>query len=236
MFRKKTGDKDGYDMSDRNKGSAHDLSAPPLKPFSRKGSHAPSMPSSKASGSTAALRHDIPRRGVEPSRRYNRLRASDSESKKLTVGRDICLAGEITSCNKLVVEGQVEAALNDAHTIEITPSGFFKGSAEVDEADISGLYEGELIAREILTVRAGGRINGTVRYGRIVIEAGGEISGDMRALTKEDPMPQSPDAPQSPAAEEPQVSDGTPAGPQAGDGTSEDDRSEDGDDAAKAEA
>jgi len=62
------------------------------------------------------------------------------------------------------------------------PSGYFKGSAEVDEADINGHYEGDLIARERLIVRAGGHIKGKVRYGRIVIESGGEISGDMQAL------------------------------------------------------
>jgi cytoskeletal protein CcmA (bactofilin family) len=180
MFRKKNEDEDGGSASGsgQTNGKGSDLAAPPLKPFSRKGSHVPS----KSSAGSAALRHDVPRRGVEPSRRYERMRPGESESKKLTVGRDICLAGEITSCNKLLVEGRVEASLNDAHAIEIAPTGFFKGAAEVIEADISGLYEGELIAREILTVRSGGRINGTVRYGRIVIEAGGEISGDMRAL------------------------------------------------------
>ena len=69
-----------------------------------------------------------------------------------------------------------------ARIIEVAPSGFFKGSADVEEADISGRFEGDLIARDRLVVRAGGLINGTIRYGRIVIESGGEISGDMQAL------------------------------------------------------
>ena len=62
------------------------------------------------------------------------------------------------------------------------PAVFFKGSADVEEADISGRFEGELIARDRLVVRTGGLINGTIRYGCIVIESGGEISGDMQAL------------------------------------------------------
>lgn len=224
MFRKKTGDDDGYDMPEQNRGASDDLSAPPLKPFSRKGSHAPShaAPAKPAAGPTPSARHDIPRRGVDSNRRFDRLRGHDSESKKLTVGREICLSGEITSCNKLVVEGQVEAALNDAHTIEIAPSGYFKGSAEVDEADISGLYEGELVARETLTVRAGGRINGTVRYGRIVIEAGGEISGDMRALSKDEQEHPIPPAAQRPLTftEDPEVpaADAAADSAKAGDG------------------
>lgn len=192
MFRKKQDD-DGMSKPQRDGDRAQDLPAPPLKPFTRKGSHMPA----KAPAAATAVRHDIPRRPVDPPappRRFDRLRPGESESKKLTVGRDICLKGEITACDKLVVEGRVEVALDDARAIEIAPTGFFKGRAEVDEADISGLYEGELIARELLTVRAGGRINGTVRYGRIVIEAGGEISGDMRALSQADGPAASADA------------------------------------------
>jgi len=186
MFRKKQDDEDGSVKPGDGERNDQDLAAPPLKPFSRKGSHTPPKSPAKPA-STPSARHDIPRRGIEPSRRYDRMRPAESESKKLTVGRDICLAGEITSCHRLVVEGRVEAALNDAHAIEIAPTGFFKGSSEVAEADISGLYEGELVARETLTVRSGGRINGTVRYGRIIIEAGGEISGDMRAIAQDQP-------------------------------------------------
>jgi len=105
----------------------------------------------------------------------------------LIVGRDITLSGEISACDRLVVEGQVEASLPSARIIEVAPTGFFKGSADVEEADISGRYEGELIARDRLIVRAGGRIRGTIRYGRIVIESGGQISGDMQTLEGTEP-------------------------------------------------
>jgi len=180
MFRKKQSENDGS-MKPVHEGDRQDLTAPPLKPFSRKGSHMPVKPAS-----VPQARAEIPRRPIDappapPPRRFERQKAPD-ENKKLTVGRDIRLKGEITSCNKLIVEGQVEAELTEARAIEVAPTGYFKGSANVEEADISGLYEGELLAREILTVRAGGRIHGTVRYGRVVIEAGGEISGDMRSL------------------------------------------------------
>jgi hypothetical protein len=44
------------------------------------------------------------------------------------------------------------------------------------------------VARDLLTVRPGGRVQGQVRYGRVVIESGGEISGDMRALSEDEAM------------------------------------------------
>ena len=186
MFGKKNEDENTTATSDNSAAAkAGDTdnagSAPPWKPFSKKGSHAPAkLPS---------LNNHIPelqRRGSDlpsaPSRRINRPRTNEVESRLLIVGRDIQLNGEITACDKLIVEGHVEVALPGARFLEISPSGFFKGTAEVVEADISGRYEGDLIARNRLIVRSGGRIHGTVRYGRIVIESGGEISGDMQAL------------------------------------------------------
>ncbi len=108
--------------------------------------------------------------------------AQGGEPNRLTVGRNICLNGEITSCEKLVVDGTVEATLTDAQVIEVSPTGYFKGNADVMEAEISGKFEGTLVAKDLLTIYKDGRVDGSVRYGRIIIEAGGEISGDMASL------------------------------------------------------
>ncbi|MCW8863075.1 MAG: polymer-forming cytoskeletal protein [Rhodospirillales bacterium] len=172
---------DRNDSSDDNdKGGA--MSAPPLKPFSRHGSHAPAKPPSQPFRAEQPRRTaDIPRRGSEiPSRPVDR--GSDDGGKKLLVGRDICLHGEITACDRLIVEGTVNAELSDARFIEVLPSGVFNGKADVEEADISGRFEGELTVRGKLTLRSSGRINGKIRYGTLVVEAGGAISGTVETL------------------------------------------------------
>jgi cytoskeletal protein CcmA (bactofilin family) len=104
------------------------------------------------------------------------------EVKKLIVGRDIFLSGEIKSCNKLVVEGSVEAALRDCQTVEIAEAGLFRGSAEIDTADVSGRFEGILTVKKRLLIRSTGKVVGTVRYGQIEIERGGVISGQIEHL------------------------------------------------------
>ncbi len=180
MFRKKTGGDGGADDAKGKETGAQGIIAPPLKPFSKKGSHVPTKAPAAASARTEPSRRTVDIPGA--SRRMERGRTGQAESKKLIVGRDICLKGEITSCDKLVVEGQVEASLTDARVIEVAPSGTFKGDAKVEEADISGRFEGDLVVKDTLIVRATGRIGGSIRYGRIVIESGGEISGDMQAL------------------------------------------------------
>jgi cytoskeletal protein CcmA (bactofilin family) len=106
---------------------------------------------------------------------------AQAETKRLTVGRGISLKGKISSCDRLVIEGNVEAELENCRTVEVSESGTFKGAAEIAGAEISGRYEGSLTVRENLLVRATGRISGTVRYGRLHIEDGGEINGDFKS-------------------------------------------------------
>lgn len=176
-------------MFRRDKDSGDDdngLEAPPLKPFASKGTHTPSKPPAKApslsvGGPGAATQKrpvDIPSMPT----RLDRQRPGEGDGKRLVVGRDIRLSGEITACERLIVEGHVEASLAGARLIEVAPSGVFKGRAEVEDADISGHVDGELIVSNKLTVRGGGKISGSVHYGSIVIEAGGEVCGDMHAL------------------------------------------------------
>ncbi len=105
---------------------------------------------------------------------------NDSEGKKLIVGRDIMLSGKITSCDKLVVEGRVEAELSETRAIEISENGFFKGTAEIESAEIAGRFEGTITIRQRLFIRSTGKISGTIRYGTVEIESGGEISGDVQ--------------------------------------------------------
>jgi len=128
-------------------------------------------------------------RPVEPIRRPGDLqpRRNDGDIRKLTVGREITLSGEITSCDKLIIEGSVEANLNNCRDVEIAESGLFKGTASIEEAEIQGRFEGNLVVRKRLLIKASGRVSGTIRYGQIEIECGGQISGDIQAQPASEP-------------------------------------------------
>ena len=111
---------------------------------------------------------------------------SGDKGSKLIVGPDIKLKGaEITDCDTLVVEGRVEAAM-DSRVIQIAEQGVFHGTAGIDVAEIRGRFEGELTVRKQLVIHATGKVTGKVRYGKLSIEEGGELSGDIGALTTAD--------------------------------------------------
>ena len=110
-------------------------------------------------------------------------REDELAGSKLIVGPDIKLKGvEITDCDTLVVEGRVEASM-DSRVVQIAQNGIFNGTATMDVAEIWGSFEGTLTARKQLVVYATGRVSGTVRYGKIRVEEGGELSGDISTLS-----------------------------------------------------
>ena len=119
-----------------------------------------------------------------------KLEAARAEGKgsKLIVGPDIKLKGaEITDCDTLVVEGRVEAAM-DSRVIQIAQQGVFCGTAGIDLAEIHGRFEGELTARKQLVIHATGKVTGKIRYGKLMIEEGGELSGDIGSLSAGDTL------------------------------------------------
>ena len=114
---------------------------------------------------------------------------------KLTVGPNIKLKGvEITDCDTLVVEGMVEATM-DSRVIQIAERGAFKGSAEIDIAEIHGQFDGNLTVRQKLMVYATGKVTGKIRYGKLVVEEGGQITGDIQFGAAQPVPPRSPEKP-----------------------------------------
>lgn len=172
----------------------------PAKPMNRATNPAPNpaaripnMPPRQIPGDVARMPTELPRRPADSSAPLpsfpNPIMKQDPDMRQLVVGKEISLAGEITACDRLIVEGSVEANLATCRDLVITDTGLVKGGATIDTAEIAGRFEGNLTARKKLVIRATGRLIGNVRYGQIEIEAGGQVSGDVQIITEEPPKP-----------------------------------------------
>jgi ketosteroid isomerase-like protein len=102
----------------------------------------------------------------------------------------------------LIIEGSVEANLQNWRHMAIAETGVFNGNAAIDDVEVSGRFEGDLVVRKRLLIRASGHVSGTITYGEIEIEAGGRISG----------MIQAPQEPAIPSALREPLLHGTPNG------------------------
>lgn len=123
-----------------------------------------------ASATPAAARHPEPPAAPEP------------QGAKLVVGPGVKLKGaEIQDCDTLLVEGRVEATM-DSRFIQVADQGSFDGKVTIDVAEIRGRFNGELTARDHLIIHSTGSVSGKIRYGKIVVHDGGEVSGDIKSL------------------------------------------------------
>jgi len=182
MFgRKKDEERDEAQIATPAEGEAAQAPRPGLKPAPQ-GSRPVAYAAAAAAKPEPRRAPEHPRAAHNGNGNGNGNGSGTTEAKRLIVGRDIVLNGAIHSCDKLVVDGRVEATLTDCREMEITESGTFKGEASVDVALISGHFEGTLVARELLLVRAKGSVSGQVRFARLEVERGGEIEGDVSVI------------------------------------------------------
>ena len=104
---------------------------------------------------------------------------SEADVRTLIIGPGVSVKGEITSCNRLIVQGTIEAKLADCPNVVIKEGGVFNGESTTEDADVQGSFDGKLVARKRLIIRATGRVSGNISYGEIEIERGGKIFGEI---------------------------------------------------------
>jgi len=110
--------------------------------------------------------------------------AIPASGSRLHVGPNIKLKGvEISDCDTLVIEGMVEATIN-SKTMHIEKPGTLTGTALIDVAEVHGEFTGDLTARTRLVIHGTGRVNGTIRYGSLVVEDGGLLCGDVKQIDR----------------------------------------------------
>ncbi|MGH8852538.1 MAG: bactofilin family protein [Casimicrobiaceae bacterium] len=117
-----------------------------------------------------------------PARTAAQAAVAETAGSKLFIGINIKLKGvEISDCDVLVIEGHVEATVH-SKAMQIDKPGTLKGTALIDVAEVHGDFSGELTARTRLVVHGTGRVSGKIRYGKLIVAEGGELSGDVKRI------------------------------------------------------
>lgn len=172
--------------NESNESAAADRVDIPSSPFQR-----PGQPAAASAPAAPAMAPNAPRAAAPAYSAYPGAYGSMSSSstataassnpnaRRLVIGQGITMSGEIESCDLLIVEGTVEAALKGASGLEIAETGMFYGTVEIDEATIAGKFEGDLTVNGRLTVRATGSITGAIAYKELAVEAGATIDGKL---------------------------------------------------------
>ena len=155
------------------------LTTPPPMPST---STTPSTPTSTARPSTPSTNSTPAPASTPASTSSPTAVVNDAPGSRLSIGPNINLKGvEISNCDVLVIEGNVDATIT-SKVMEIAQPGQFSGTANIDIAEIHGEFSGELTVRTKLVVHGTGRVTGTIRYGKLVVAEGGVLSGELKQL------------------------------------------------------
>ena len=106
---------------------------------------------------------------------------NDFNAGELIVGEGVVLNGTLEVPNKAIVSGAINGDLK-VHSLAVGITGKIEGKVICQIADIAGHVKDDLRVNELLIIRAGSIISGTIYYKEIEIEKGAKITGRLSML------------------------------------------------------
>lgn len=117
------------------------------------------------------------------------------------IGEGVAVSGAIRARDAVIVDGTFEGEIFCSH-LTLGPNGSVKGKIDVTSADVAGLLRAEIVVKQLLAVRATGRVEGTWDCGALEVARGAVLQGSAsvtdqaKAPRKETPIPRlAPPAP-----------------------------------------
>jgi len=110
-------------------------------------------------------------------------------SAKVIIGNGVNLKGEITKADEVQIDGDADIIVKTDNMV-VGVTGNCKGNVETHNADIWGVFDGDMKASGTLTIQEAGKVAGTVEYQNLQIKLGGKISGDVKLSDKIQPIKQ----------------------------------------------
>lgn len=93
------------------------------------------------------------------------------------VGPEAHFNGTMMVRGSLRVEGKIDGNISEAQTVIIGRSGSVEGDVRAERVVVGGAVIGDIFASEQLELIAGGRIQGTIRTKKLLIEEGAVFEG-----------------------------------------------------------
>ena len=96
------------------------------------------------------------------------------------------LVGDLALSDNLHIDGHLEGAVRSDAEVSIGEQGSVEGEIEARRILVSGQFKGGIEA-ERLEIAAGGRVDGDVVVGELVIESGAQFNGSSKIRGQEAP-------------------------------------------------
>jgi len=97
----------------------------------------------------------------------------------LIIGEGTILRAKVSNCRQLEVSGYVDGEV-ETESLVVHRGGRCYGTIHAGTADVAGTVQGRIGVRQLIHIRPTGEVSGSVRYGKMAMEAGGSLSAEVR--------------------------------------------------------
>lgn len=115
----------------------------------------------------------------QPAAPSNPMKAERADGQKLaTIGQSICIKGEITGAEDLVVEGSIEGNIElKQNCVVIGKGGRVKANINAKMIQVYGEVTGDLVGSEQIIIHESGTVRGNVSAPRVALKDGARLKG-----------------------------------------------------------
>jgi cytoskeletal protein CcmA (bactofilin family) len=100
------------------------------------------------------------------------------------IRQDTVIKGAIRHGGRIEVFGYVEGEI-DAQLLVVHEGGRVYGRAKVENAQVQGTLQGDMVIRQLISIGSSGEVVGNVRYGAITMEPGANLTAELRNVPPE---------------------------------------------------
>ena len=130
-------------------------------------------------------------KSTEPKQRETFPEVKDDKAKKpinssssLQIGNGVTITGSIKADNEVTIHGTLDGDV-DCHCLIVSKSGNIKGKIKTETMTIEGKSDGEITVNDLIKIKSTGSVSGKVFYGKIQVEDGGKLIGEINYRDKE---------------------------------------------------
>jgi cytoskeletal protein CcmA (bactofilin family) len=107
-----------------------------------------------------------------------------TSSRDTIIREDAIFKGIVRNGRRIEIYGYVEGELQAAEIV-VHQGGRLFGRVRADSIEILGTLQGEAAIKNLISIRSSGSVIGNVRYGKLAVEPGGNLSAEVRNVPPE---------------------------------------------------
>jgi len=116
---------------------------------------------------------------AEKSATHSPGAGQNGEKNVVTLGPRDSLNGRLDIQGDLKIQGNVEGELKGSGDVTVDSTATIQASVEGANVNVRGRVNGNVTARKRLTLGGSGKLNGDVKVGRLTVEDGATLNGNV---------------------------------------------------------